>query len=237
MSNFGVSALTTSALSAVKSLSTNRVWIKNSQTQMTLITVDVCISETHSIEAPPTKFPIENGKNITDDFLVEPPTLEISGMISDTPLNPVASLVTSALSTFLPPTGIIAGAAAFSLFSILQKANSPSIQAFQQFLGILTSKTPIDIFTTLTTYKQMWMSSFRVERSAQYGNCLMFRAHFVQVILVKPQLVTVAQYSNPSVSSALANLGGSQTSPITNRVALFNLGRITGGNAIGANLK
>lgn len=230
--SLGVSALTTTAFGVVKSLTAQRAYIRASNTQNTLVSIDATIREVHSISAPPTKFPVEAGINITDDFIVEPLELEMTAIISDDAISPVKSLVTTALSSVLPPAGIIAGAAvvgvASSLFSVLGDSNKPSIVNFKKLLGIIQGKTPIDVFTTLYFYKSMWMSSLKVDRDASLGNALMFQAHFVQIILVQPQLVNVGKYANPGVSAGLSNLGksGTQLSNIAN--AGFTNGRVAG---------
>lgn len=231
MSGLGVSALTTSAISGVKLLRTRPAYIEAANNPPTpphtLIQVDACIKEVHSMDAKPSEFPIESGQDITDNIVIKPFALDMEGIISDDPVKPLTAAVTSALSTFLPPAGIIAGGAAVAAFNALSGSSTPSVANFNQFLKILTGKTPVNVYTTLYFYKSMWLTSIHVDRSAELGSVLSFRAHFVQIILVQPQTVNVAQYSNSAVSSAQANLGktGSNLSNIVS--AGFTNGNLT----------
>lgn len=230
MSQFGISALTTSALVAVKSTTVQRVTIQAvGSSQNTLITVDASLKEVHSQVSTPSKFPIEDGTNITDNFMVEPAQLELTGIISDNNVNPVASLVTSVLSTVLPPTGIIAGSAALAVFNALNGPNqTPSVTNFNQFLTIIINKQPVNVTTTLQKYYNMWLSSISVDRDAQSGNALMFKAHFVQVILVKATSINIGNVQDAALSSSKANLGAAGTSESSILSAIFNKNRLTG---------
>lgn len=232
MSNLGVSALTTSAISGIKALTTRKAYIQATQTGSTpphtLIQVDASMRETHHIEAPPSEFPIEAGTNITDNIIIKPFGLDMEGIISDDPLSLIKTGVTSALSTFLPPTGIIAGGAAIAVFNAISGTSRPSVANFVQFLKIIINKTPVNVYTTLYFYKTMWLSSLRVERDASKGNVLSFNAHFVQIILVKPQTVNIAKFSNSAVSASQANLGKAQSSTASFVGAKFVAGRLNG---------
>lgn len=204
------------------------VYITDSATGNTLLKLDCSIKENHIMPAPPSEFPIESGQVITDNIIIKPAELELTGMISDTPISLVNSLVSTALSAVLPPVGIVAGAGAFALFNALSGASSPSVQAFQNLLGILQNKRPVDVFTSLNRWKSMWLRNISIPRDAQNANVLTFTAQFVQIILVQPQTVNVSKYSNPGVGAGLAGLSKEQSefSNIVN--AAFNNGRVTG---------
>lgn len=229
MSGLGVSALTSSAIAGARTLTTRKAYIQAMQTSSTpphtLIQVDASLRENHSIDAPPSEFPIESGQVITDNIIIKPFSLDMEGIISDNPLSIAATGVTSVLSTFLPPTGLIAGGAAIAAYNALQGTQNPSVANFNQFLKLISNKTPVNVYTTLFFYKSMWLSTLRVNRDATTGNCLSFNAHFVQIILVKPQTVNVAKYANPSVSAGQANLGKASGSQFGSKASLiFNNG-------------
>lgn len=59
---------------------------KYAQTAIGSIVLDATISENHNYTARPTTFPIESGQFVTDHIINDPETLEVTGMVSDTPL-------------------------------------------------------------------------------------------------------------------------------------------------------
>ena len=228
MSTLGVSALTTNAIGAIKGLTARKAYIQDFATSHTLVQIDASIREVHSIEAPPSEFPIESGQVIADNFIVKPFGLDMEGEITDNPINPIAAAATSVVSAIVPPTGIIAGATAVALFSALSSSKSPSVANFNQFLSMIINKRTLNVYTTLNFYKSMWISSLRVTRESKSGNSLEFTARFVQVILVQPQTVNVAKYANGGISAAQANLGKGQLDSSNIYLATFNNGMVNG---------
>jgi hypothetical protein len=173
----------------------------------TVLTLDVCEDETHSRQATATKFPVENGQNVSDDIILEPFDLKITGVISDTPLSIIQSLVTAGVSHFLPPVGVVAAGAAYAIGSALSGTKSPSVQAYAQLLMLQGQKLPMSVLTTLRLYKNMWITSISVPRSAKNGNWLVFDIGFSQLILVSPQTVTIGKFQNADLSAQQAQLG------------------------------
>lgn len=55
------------------------------------ITLDATISEDHEFNSRVTNFPVEFGGDISDHIIKEPETLQITGVVSDTPLAILAS--------------------------------------------------------------------------------------------------------------------------------------------------
>lgn len=60
---------------------------KYRQTNVGNVFLDATISEQHGYSARVTSFPVENGDIISDHIINEPETLNIVGIVSDTPLN------------------------------------------------------------------------------------------------------------------------------------------------------
>lgn len=52
-----------------------------------LVELDVTLSENHTFNSRATNFPIETGGDITDHIINDPDILNLSGIVSDTPLN------------------------------------------------------------------------------------------------------------------------------------------------------
>lgn len=181
------------------------------QNNNTVIQIDASIKETHGRESPPTEFPVENGVGITDHIQIKPFTLEIEGMISDTPIGGVKGLLTEAATTatsaLLPPIGTVALGGAFALFSALSSSKSPSVAAYGQLLQLQAAAQPFDVLTSLYRYDNMWIKSISVPRDAQNGNVLLFTVSLVQLLIVTPQSVNVQIFANPGLSANQADAG------------------------------
>lgn len=177
----------------------------------TIISIDCTVSENHSSESPPTEFPLENGESISDHIILKPRSLELQGIISDTPLKVLNSALTTVASAILPASGIIGASLGMALYSALQSSDSPSVAAYGQLLKLQSNKQPFDVITTLQRYKDMWIKSITVPRDANTGQVLVFNISLIQLLLVSPQKVNIQKFSNSDVSANQANLGKQQT--------------------------
>lgn len=177
----------------------------------TLIQLDASVKENHSRESTPTEFPVENGDTISDHVIVKPFNLEITGIISDSPIGGVSGLLTEVATTLtsalLPPVGVIAGGVGAALFSALSKSDSPSVANYNALLKLQAGAMPFDVLTSLYHYKNMWIKNLSVPREAETGNVLMFTVTLTQLLLVSPQAVNVQIFANPGLASAQANTG------------------------------
>jgi hypothetical protein len=179
------------------------------QDNNTVIQLDASVHESHTRESPPTEFPVEDGSVISDHILVKPFSLEINGVISDTPINPFSPTQIAAVSAqaLLPPVGIVAGAIGYQLFGSVSSSKSPSVSAYEQLLSLQQNGTPFNVLTTLKLYESMWIKSISVPRDVSLGNVLMFTIQLVQLILVSPQSISIQIYADPDTAAGLANVG------------------------------
>ena len=60
---------------------------RNSRARIGSVFFDATLSETHETSSTTTNFPVEDGSFISDFVITNPETLNISGLITDTPLN------------------------------------------------------------------------------------------------------------------------------------------------------
>ena len=90
------------------------------QKDKTVIQIDASIKEDHSRESPATEFPIESGPNISDHIILKPFKLSLTGVISDSPLNPVTGILTTGIAKAIPgPVGVIAAGVGTNLFNTI----------------------------------------------------------------------------------------------------------------------
>jgi hypothetical protein len=181
----------------------------------TILELDCSVKETHSRESPATKFPVEDGTSISDDIILQPISLEIEGIISDTPLNLGQALLTSVATSVLPSVGVIAGAGGLALFNALQGSDSPSVAAFIQILKLQETKQPFDVITTLNRYTNMWIESISVPRDKDTARVIHFTMKLTQLIVVSPQTVNIAKFNNADLSASELNAGKQESGAIS----------------------
>lgn len=183
-----------------------------------VISIDCTVQETHSRESPPSEFPLEDGVSISDNIWVKPFTLEINGIISDTPLSPIGGLITSAVASTLGNAGVIALGAGQALFKAISGAKSPSVQAYAQLLQLQEQRKPFDVITKLRRYTNMFIKSISVPRDSGTGNVLNFTLQLVELVIVSPQSVDITVFKNADVSAGEADEGQQQANEFVNGI-------------------
>lgn len=204
----GIAAVAAQGLGSLLAGKTRVQFIQNNNT---VITVDASMKESHSRKSPSTKFPIEDGKVISDHVIIEPFGLEITGIISDTPIGGIGVLLkevgVTAASALLPPVGVVAVSGAVALFSALAASKRPSVAAYGQLLQLQLTAQPFDVLTSLYRYENMWIESITVPRDAENSNTLEFTVQLVQLLLVSPRSVNISIFANPALSANQADSG------------------------------
>lgn len=208
MASTGIVAVAAQGLSGILTGKTKVQFVQNNNT---VITFDASIKENHTRESPASEFPIETGQVISDHIIVKPFSLELTGIISDTPLGGLGGLLqevgVTAASALLPPVGVVAISGALALFSALAGSKSPSVAAYGQLINLQQTAQPFDVITSLYRYPSMWIKSLSVPRDADTGQALLFTVQLVQLLLVTPQSVNISIFANPSLSANKADLG------------------------------
>jgi len=120
-----------------------------------LVEFDASISETHSDSAETSDHPVEDGSDITDHIRVLPKTIEINGVITNTPIIFLATLQAKS-----PVTG--------DLTRTLDRVET----GYQQLQDFMNRGILVDVITSLRTYSNMVLLSMAVTRDAASGNIL-----------------------------------------------------------------
>lgn len=131
------------------------------------VTVDCSISETHSRQADITEHPVEKGSDISDNYRAKPRQVQITGMVSSTPIQtgfPGQSLVSAVGS-------IISG-------------DDPVQNAWKTFNAYIDDGELISIFTSLQEYKDVGLSDLSTTRDAKTGQVLSFSITAKQIRIV-----------------------------------------------------
>lgn len=160
------------------------------------LVVEVAKSETHTLTANATEYPVENGVSISDHILNKGVIYEISGIISDDPIDFLnASVIDRFRAPFLEHEKIYSS----QVSQTRSFANdSPSKNAFYLLNILYYQKIPVNIITDLTEYKNMVMESLTIPRDQNTYRALKFDARFREVLLAQSEWIeNLAEY-NPA---------------------------------------
>jgi hypothetical protein len=152
-----------------------------------LMQFDCSLSEVHTDEAEVTEHPVETGANITDHIRKLPATVEINGLVTDTPIAILASVTAKS-----PVQGALIPS---------QKRSDDAYTLLQQFME---NGDLLRIVTSLRDYDNMALTSLSVTRDAANGqvlNCVaslreVFKAKDLSILLPVPQEVQNKGESN-----------------------------------------
>jgi len=197
------------ALSAI--LSNQKKRVQFIQGGNTVIELDCSVRERHNWDSHMTEFEIENGQTISDHIVNRPAKLEIQGIISDAPLSLITGLLTAAVGHFTKSAAVLGKAApalallpAFDFSSIESR---PSTKAYLQLLSLRAQKLPIDVYTSLYNYKNMFIKNISVPRESRTGQMLLFDIELVQLLIVQPSTVSIVKFADAAVSAGKGEKG------------------------------
>jgi hypothetical protein len=167
-----------------------------------LLKFDACLSEKHGRESPATTFELEEGSTASDHILMKPITLELTGLITDTPIDVAKGILTTAVSSVVPPLGLVAASAGLALLSAASGASSLSAAAFQQLLDAQAGKKKLSVLTAVKLYTGMYITSLSAPREVSGGRSLTFTLKLTQLTIVGPKSADISGFSNPGLSSS-----------------------------------
>jgi hypothetical protein len=186
---------------------------------------DLSKQETYKHTAKATRFPTE-GDNITDHVIVEPVSISLECLVTDTPLantddpgsqnSPSAyakevfnGAGMTAVSALAGPLGVVAAGAGVAIYNA-NSGTTPSprsTNAYQVLYGLWFNKTLLDVRTKLDTYEQMVIEDLGVPRDASTGDALVFSISLTTINIVQSQSVNASDIANASLGSANADVG------------------------------
>lgn len=151
------------------------------RTQLGGITLDAAITEHHGVSVEVTKHPVEAGANISDHRRVQPRSVTVEGVITNTPIpGPTDPQVTQEFN-------------GHPFVSRSQYDPTRAGNAYQDLLDLASSSTLVDVVTTMETYSNMTLSSLDIPRDARTGEAVRFTATFTEIRTVSNATVQVSK--------------------------------------------
>ncbi len=136
--------------------------------------IDAALSENHSLDAEVSQWPIEKGSDTKDNNRPKLREVQIEGVVSDSPIGPIAALrkIAAHPETTLTQANI-AGADAL-----------PSEDAVAVLENLWETKKIITIETTLRVYENMLMTACNIPIDKDTGEALRFSCTFRTAIFI-----------------------------------------------------
>lgn len=119
-----------------------------------LVRMDASLEETHDKSVAVTEHPIEDGSNITDHIRTMPEQINITGMVSNTPI------------VFLASTR------APSPIKGKNRSRDRVKTAYEELRRIMNKGERVTVVTSLRKYENMVLQNLTVSRNVQLGNVL-----------------------------------------------------------------
>lgn len=178
------------------------IFNRPTRAQVGAMQLDASLSENHQRNATISQSPIEDGSNIADHVTVDPIRLSITGLISDSPLSILNSIVGAGLGTITSQVGDALGgigraAAAAGLGSVASLATGNPRKpedSFKYLEELYDNRVPFTVITALRKYDDMVIKSLTVPRNASVGKGLQFTMELEQVIIVQSSITTVPAF-------------------------------------------
>jgi hypothetical protein len=174
---------------------------KKTRAQVGLLRFDASLSENHLRSATLTDFPVEAGADITDHIRVDPESLEINGVISNTPIVYLASLQAES-----PIEG--------DLTSVEDRVEA----AYKELQRMQDEGELVTVVTSLREYENMALTSLSVTRDVTNGNVLNAQLSLRQVLRAQLETVEAPEPENAARGKG-KNLGKQSSKPSTSAVA------------------
>ena len=118
--------------------------------------IDAAPLEQHGFNSTVTSHPVEKGADITDHVVVQPETVTLECIVSDTPIGDAADA---------------------------RDGGVPSAEVFARLIAIRDAREPVEVETSLTTFSNMILESLSIP--TRDGDALNFRASFKQLVLIE----------------------------------------------------
>lgn len=166
------------------------------------IVLDAMTSEVFNADAEITDHPVEAEADISDHIILKPKSLQIEGVITETPMDLAASLtglVSAAGSKLGGTLGAVAGGfAGKSLAGLLGADGESRLQdAVTELLAARDAKKPVEIVTGLRKYPSepgsyYLLKKVQIKRDQKTGGSINVSLEFREVIKVQSLLVKIA---------------------------------------------
>jgi len=142
------------------------------------VELDAVLVERHLNDVLVTENPIELGADISDHAEIQPKKLEITGVVSDTPLGVAAfgQIVDTV-------TGFFGSATTQNL--------TRSVAAYNALVLLMETREPVQVQTRLRLYNNMLITAISVDQDKDSSRAAFMRIFLKEVRLVQSQVIQI----------------------------------------------
>ncbi len=176
-----------------------KLFFSDKQFRIGELTIDAVIKESHELRAQITEHPTENGESFCDHVSSLPTSVQLEGIISNTPLTLIGLTAVTSLTNY-----------------ITDRSNNMAELAYKTLEDIFAKRTPISISTSLKDYDNMVLESLSVERGGGATESLRFRATAKQVRIAHQATIAISlPEPKPERAKPKQRLGKQETKPVS----------------------
>jgi hypothetical protein len=142
------------------------------RTRIGSVRLDASISENHVVDADISEHPVEDGSDITDNYLIGSRRLTIHGRITNSPIYAAGE----------PVWNTVVITAANNVGSLITEEDRVEA-ANTEVTRMMEAAEIITVSTTLSDYENMMIKSYSVDRDVSLANCLDFTMELQEVLI------------------------------------------------------
>jgi hypothetical protein len=175
---------------------------------------DATLSELHSGEAKITEHPVEAGANVTDHIRPQPVSVQLDGVITNSPLQQGEYQLTIPPITPLQPQRVRAST---TLIRGIEGPPHRAEAAYEALEQLRLSGTRCKVVTSLREYDSMVITSIECPRDAQIGDAVRVRVTLVRIETAESRTVEARdrKQSKPPEAKAKTDTGKKGTTAAT----------------------
>ena len=140
------------------------------------LVVDAFLSENHELKAEVAEHPLESGSNFVDHIGNQSVSVQLEGIISNTPMTLMGLTVYKSLKNWQE-----------------EESNDLAEKAFRELEKIFYERKPITISTSLKDYKNMVLESLSIERGPTSSSSLRFRCSAKQIRIIELNHISIPE--------------------------------------------
>jgi hypothetical protein len=147
-----------------------------------LLTLDACLQQEPHYKNQVTRYPVEEGMDVTDHVRMEPDTIKIEGQVSNTPDTTVQTSI---------------GDRVINAYEMLLKISGREIlHSTSEFLDEFPGPVFVDLIISNRVMVDMICEDFTAPRDPQTGDVINFTMQFVKVRKATVDLASITYTSN-----------------------------------------
>jgi hypothetical protein len=200
---------------------------RQGSTKIGAITLDVLLTENPTHSAEVTDHQVEEGANVSDHVRQKPDTLQLEGILSNTPVTG------SQMTRVIESGGLVFDSNIFADEESPRGSAGYAEAAYKALLELKEAGTVITVTTSRKTYENMVIEQIQAPRDARTGDAIRILVNLKQVRIVSNRLTTVdTRDPRAKGKKSVGRQGAKESSTATKERRQSTLNRIGEGTGL-----